>query len=148
VDPGGDGPGWRGVARPPDPAGAGELRGRLDAASHASRADTEFTYGWRTPMAFEIPPYPVPGNVMDAFIDQVSARDSAWQDHAGDAAGSVEVTLDGRPVALRPDGRFRLRRFPCGGRLEARDGAGGLTAVRLRCRAAAAADRAPRPGSG
>jgi hyaluronoglucosaminidase len=144
----GDGPAWRGQALPPDTARAGELRGRLDVAAQASRVDTEFTYGWRTPMAFEIPPYPVPGNVMDAFIDQVSSRDSAWRDQADEAAASVAVTLDGRPIQLGPDGTFRLPRFPCGSRLEARDGAGGLTAVRLRCRAAGAAGRAPRPGSG
>ena len=148
VDPGGDGPTWRGHALPPDPARAGELRGRLDAAAHDSQLDTEFTYGWRTPMAFESPPYPVPGNVMDDFIDQVFTRDSAWQGDADEAAASVNVTLDGHPVTLDPDGNFRLRRFPCGGRLEARDGAGGLTAVRLRCRATAAAGHGPRPGSG
>ncbi len=134
VDPGGDGPSWRGLALAPDRDRAGALRERADAAAQDSQLDTEFTYGWRTPMAFEIPPYPVPGNVMDAFVDQISARDAAWQDQADEAAASVEVTLDRRPVTVADDGKFHIRRFPCGSRLVARDGAGGLTSVRLRCR--------------
>ncbi len=142
------GGGLRGHAAPPDPARAAELRSRADAAASDAELDTEFTYGWRTPMAFEIPPYPVPGNVMDAFLDRVAERDSAWQAHADEAATSVEVTLDGRPVPLDADGGFRLKRIPCGGRLVARDGAGGLTALRIRCRSVAATGRAPRQGSG
>ena len=127
------GGGVRGRALPPDPARAEELRRQADAAASAAELDTEFTYGWRTPVAFEIPPYPVPGNVMDAFIDRVAARDSAWQAHADEAAASVELTLDGRRVPLDPGGGFRLRRSNCG-RLVARDGAGGLTTLRVRCR--------------
>jgi hyaluronoglucosaminidase len=128
------GGGLRGRALPPDPAHAEALRGQADAAASAAELDTEFTYGWRTPLAFEIPPYPVPGNVMDAFIDRVEERDSAWRGHAGEAAASVELTLDGRPVRLNPDGGFRIERDACG-RLVARDGAGGLTALPIRCRA-------------
>jgi hypothetical protein len=122
-----------GTALPPDPARAADLRQAADAAASNAAVDSEFTYGWRTPLAFEIPPYPVPGNVMDAFIDAVSERDSAWQSRAGEAAASVEVTLDGEPVPLHPDGGFRLAPAACG-RLVARDGAGGLTALRVRCR--------------
>ncbi len=140
--------GSRGRTLPPDPAAAAELREQADAAASNAEVDTEFTYGWRTPLAFEIPPYPVPGNVMDAFLDEVAARDSAWQAHANEAAASVEVTLDGRPIAVDPSGHFVLRRVPCGARLVARDGAGGLTALRLRCRGVAAAAPGPRPGTG
>ena len=142
---GGGSGGWSGTALPPDPERAAELRQRADAAATTARVDSEFTYGWRTPLAFEIPPYPVPGNVMEAFIDQVAARDSAWQSRADEAAAAVTVTLDGRPIPVDSDGSFRVRRIPCRGRLVARDGAGGLTVLRFRCHLAAAGAPRPRP---
>ncbi len=122
-----------GKAIPPDPDAAAALRSELDSARTTARAETEFTYGWRTPFAFEVPPYPVPRNVMDAFLDQVQSLDDAWQGEA--AAASVELTLDGEPVALAEDGSFRVEDPACGQRLVAVDGAGGRTAKRLRgCR--------------
>ena len=122
--------GLSGRAAPPDPSAAAELRSELDAARTEARAETEFTYGWRTSLAFEIPPYPVPRNVMDAFLDRVQALDDGWQGEA--AAESVEVTLDGEPVPLDENGGFELRGWACGRRLVAIDGAGGRTALRTR----------------
>ncbi|MEA2398225.1 MAG: hypothetical protein QOK25_1781, partial [Thermoleophilaceae bacterium] len=91
-----------------------------------------FVYGWRTPYAFEVPPYPVPGNVMDAYLDQVDSLDSAWQQHASTAASGVTVKVGGRPVRLTPSGAFRLGRgSACGRLLVATDGAGGRSARRL-----------------
>ncbi len=121
----------RGSAAAPDPDRAAELRGDLDEAAAAAALDSEFTYGWRTPAAFEIPPYAVPGNVMDAFVDRVKALDDGWRARANEASSSVAVTLDGRPVTLE-GGDFVLSRQACG-RLVATDGAGGRTAIRVRC---------------
>ena len=125
--------GFAGQALPPDPAAARALRSELDSARTDARAETEFTYGWRTPFAFEIPPYPVPRNVMDAFLDRVQALDDAWSGEA--AAASVEVSVGGEGVALGEDGSFELPPSACGERLLAIDGTGGRTALRLRgCR--------------
>jgi hypothetical protein len=123
-----------GSARPPDPERAAELRSEFGERGDASRQDRRFVYGWRTPYAFEIPPYPVPPNVMNVYLDEVEALDSAWQPRAGDAAASVTVTAGGRRVKLSPSGAFRLSRSACGRLLVATDGAGGLTARRVpRC---------------
>jgi hyaluronoglucosaminidase len=124
--------GWLGAAHPPDPDRAAALRSRFSSEGDASRRSRYFTYGWRTPYAFEIPPYPVPENVMDVYLDAVEARDGDWQPRAGNAASRVTLTLDGKRVALSRSGAFRLaRRAACGRLLVATDGAGGRTAVRL-----------------
>jgi hypothetical protein len=123
--------GYLGSAHPPDPDRAAAVRSRFSAEDDASRRSRYFTYGWRTPYAFEIPPYPVPPNVMNTFLDEVAARDSAWQGRAGDAARRVRVTVGSRRVRLSPSGAFRLRRRACGRRVVATDGAGGRTAQRL-----------------
>jgi hypothetical protein len=123
--------GYLGSAHPPDPDQAAAIRSRFSAAGDASRRNRYFTYGWRTPYAFEIPPYPVPPNVMDTFLDEVSARDSAWQGRAGDAAKRVRVTVGGRRVRLSPSGAFRLGTRACGRLVVATDGAGGRAAQRL-----------------
>ena len=72
------GAGFRGKATPPDPNAAAALRARLAAADQTARAASEFLYGWRTPFAFEIPPYPVPPNAMDVFVDAARSDDSSW----------------------------------------------------------------------
>jgi hyaluronoglucosaminidase len=131
---GAPGGGARGRAAPPDPEAASSLRSQVSAATTAARADSEWTYGWRTSVAFEIPPYAVPGNVADDFADAALSRDAAWLPGAGDAAASVSVDLDGEPVSLDSSGRFRLPPGSCGGRLVATDGAGGETVRRVRCR--------------
>ncbi|HEX8066786.1 MAG TPA: beta-N-acetylglucosaminidase domain-containing protein [Thermoleophilaceae bacterium] len=125
-----------GVALPPDRARAGELRSAYRALDDASRRDDRFVYGWRTPYAFEIPPYPVPPNAMNAYLDAVGALDAAWQERADRAAaGPVAVTAGGRAVPVRASGGFRLRRADCGRLVVATDGAGGRTARRApRCR--------------
>lgn len=125
--------GFRGRAAPPDPSRAAELRGEMSEAERESELDDEFTYGWRTPFAFEIPPYPVPENVMSVYLERVRALDEAWQPRSERAASSVEVSLDGEPVPVQEDGTFRLPRGACGGRLVAIDGAGGKTAVPAPC---------------
>lgn len=123
-----------GSARPPDPSRAAELRSEFSQRGDASRQDRRFVYGWRTPYAFEIPPYPVPPNVMNAYLDKVEALDSAWQQRADEASASVTVTAGGRRVKLSPSGAFRLSRRFCGRRVVATDGAGGRTALRVpRC---------------
>jgi hypothetical protein len=73
---------------------------------------------------------------MNTYDDAVSARDSAWQDHADQAASKVTVTLGGRRVRLAKSGGFSIGRHAgCGRLLVATDGAGGRTGVRLpRCR--------------
>jgi hypothetical protein len=124
--------GFAGSAAPPDPAAAGDTRGAFQGALAKARLSPRFTYGWRGGMAFDIPPYAVPPNVMDTFADAVDQLDAAWQPNAPAAAGEVHVTLDGRPVALDPDGRFTLPPSGRGGLLVATDGAGGATGVRLR----------------
>lgn len=125
--------GYRGRAAPPSPSRAADLRSRLETADARADADTRFTYGWRTPVAFEIPPYAVPRNVMDEFVDAVRDRDDAWHSRAAAAASMVRVTLDGRPIDLDSDGRFRLPASACGGHLVATDGAGGRTARSVPC---------------
>jgi hypothetical protein len=69
--------------------------------------------------------------VMDTFLDEVGARDSAWQDRASEAAARVSVTVGGRRVRLSPSGAFRLGRRACGRLVVATDGAGGRAAQRL-----------------
>jgi hyaluronoglucosaminidase len=129
--------GFAGRAAPPDPAAAARLRAEAQAARTAFETDRRFTYGWRLPYAFDVPPYEVPRNVMSAFLDEVRERDAAWAPAAATAASEVTLRLDGRRVPLSGEGGFNLPRSACGGLLEARDGAGGRTAVRLaRCRAA------------
>jgi hyaluronoglucosaminidase len=125
------GSGYLGSAHPPDPDRAAGIRSRFQAADEASRRSRYFTYGWRTPYAFEIPPYPVPPNVMNTFLDEVASRDSAWQDRAGQAASRVRVTVAGRRVRLSRSGAFRLGRRACGRLVVALDGAGGRSAQRL-----------------
>ncbi len=127
------GGGYGGRAAPPDPAAAADLRARLAMADQRARAASEFVYGWRTPFAFEIPPYPVPGNAMNAFVDAARSEDSGWLPSAPLAAGSVRVSLAGKPVPLDDSGRFRLRLTACGKRLVATDGAGGATALTPPC---------------
>jgi hyaluronoglucosaminidase len=127
--------GFRGRAQPPDPERAAELRSRYGEASREWEGSTRFVYGWRGGVAFEVPPYAVPRNLMDEFMDAVEELDRGWLQRSEQAASAVTVTLDGRPVRLRPGGAFRLRRSACGRTLVATDGAGGATAVRLaRCR--------------
>ncbi len=125
--------GYRGVAMPPDPAAAAALRLRLTVADQTARASSEFMYGWRTPLAFDIPPYPVPDNAMDTFVDATRAEDGSWAPSGSLAASSVDVTLAGRPVALDASGRFRLPRTACGKELVATDGAGGTTGLAVSC---------------
>jgi hypothetical protein len=123
--------GYLGSAHPPDPDRAATIRSRFQSADDASRRNRYFTYGWRTPYAFEVPPYPVPPNVMDTFLDQVGGRDSTWQGRAEEAASRVRVTVGGRRVRLSPSGAFRLRLRACGRLVLAVDGAGGRAAQRL-----------------
>ena len=123
--------GLHGVVAAPDAARASELRSALDAAGLEARLDTEFTYGWRLGVAFEFPPYAVPGNVMDAFVDTVRSLDAGWD--GGRASSAVSLDLAGNPVTVAPDGSFRLIGSACGKRLVATDGTGGATALRLRC---------------
>jgi hyaluronoglucosaminidase len=122
--------GYAGTAVAPDPGEAAGLRAELDSARTTARAETEFTYGWRTPLAFEIPPYPVPRNVMDVFLDRVQALDDSWP--GDEAAAGVELALAGEPVHLGAGGEFELPPSACGERLVATDGAGGRTALTLR----------------
>ncbi len=121
--------GYRGLAAPPDPAAAAALRSDLAVADQNARASSEFVYGWRTPFAFDIPPYPVPGNAMDAFVDAARDDDASWVPSESLAASSVRVALAGKPVALDGSGRFRLRGTACGKRLIATDGDGGTTGL-------------------
>jgi hyaluronoglucosaminidase len=123
--------GYLGSAHPPDPGRAAAIRSRFQSEGDASRRSRYFTYGWRTPYAFEVPPYPVPPNVMNTFLDEVAARDSAWQGRADEASSRVRVTVDGRRVRLSPSGAFRLRRRACGRLVVATDGAGGRVGQRL-----------------
>ncbi|TMM09370.1 MAG: hypothetical protein E6G00_10515 [Actinobacteria bacterium] len=127
--------GWLGSARPPDPARASAVRSSYQSERDTEQHDRYFVYGWRTPYAFEVPPYPVPANVMNVFTDRVDALDSSWQDRADAAASSVIVTVRGRRVRLSRRGAFRLGRRACGALVVATDGAGGRTGLRLgRCR--------------
>jgi hypothetical protein len=127
--------GFRGAARPPDPDRAAELRSSYGDASRSWETSTRFAYGWRGGVAFEVPPYAAPRNLMDEFEDSVEELDRSWLPQSEQAAGKVTVTLDGRAVALRPDGSFALSRAACGRTLVATDGAGGSIALHLRaCR--------------
>ncbi len=123
--------GFLGSAHPPDPARASALRSRYQSSRDAEKRDRYFVYGWRTPDAFEVPPYPVPPNVMNVFTDRIDALDSSWQNRSGQAARSVAVTLGGRRVHLSRKGAFRLGRRVCGRLLVATDGAGGRTGFRI-----------------
>jgi hyaluronoglucosaminidase len=123
--------GWSGRAAAPDAAGAEALRSEYEAGKQTWETSRRFTYGWRTPVAFEVPPYPVPRNVMDVWFDEVDSLDAAWRPHADEAAGSVALDLAGRAVRLRGGGRFTLPKAACGKRLTATDGAGGRTGLRL-----------------
>ena len=126
--------GFLGSAHPPDPARASSLRSRYQSSRDVEKRDRYFVYGWRTQYAFEVPPYPVPPNVMNVFTDRVDALDSSWQDRADQASSSVKVTIGGRRVRLSRKGAFRLGRRACGRMLVATDGAGGRTAFRIpRC---------------
>jgi hyaluronoglucosaminidase len=123
--------GYDGLVRRPDPAAASGLRDLLQRQALSARLSPRFTYGWRLGIAIELPPYPVPGNVMDAFLDRATALDRAWQAHADEAAARVTLTLDGAPIEVSPGGRFVLERSACGHELAATDGAGGRTTLRL-----------------
>jgi len=126
---------FTGSAHPPDPNRAAAIRSRFQSEGDASRRSRYFVYGWRTPYAFEIPPYPVPPNTMNTYLDAVGARDSSWQDRADQAASRVVVTVGRRRVRLSRSGQFEVRRRSgCGHLVVATDGAGGRTALRLpRC---------------
>ncbi len=125
------GGGAEGEVTSPDPARAAELRTAFRRAVDEFRGNSRFAYGWRGGTAFDIPPYPVPGNVMDAFDGAVDELDRAWTPRSADAAREVRLTLDGRPVPLDETGRFSLGRGACDGELEAVDGSAGRTAVVL-----------------
>ena len=126
---------FHGVARPPDPGRASGLRSAYQSQRDTEKRDRYFVYGWRTPYAFEIPPYPVPPNTMNVFTDRIDALDSDWQGRADAASSSVRVTVGGRPVRLTASGTFGFGRRGCGKLVVATDGAGGRTAIRLRpCR--------------
>ena len=127
--------GFTGRATPPDPARADALRETYRAGVSATKAQRRFVYGWRGGTAFEVPPYAVPENLMDAYFTRVDELDAAWQQRAERAAASVTVKLNGRAVKLAGDGRFTLGRRACGRTLIATDGAGEATAKRVpRCR--------------
>jgi hypothetical protein len=124
-----------GTVRPPDPQRADELRTRFHDGVTAMRTSRRFTYGWRGGTAFDIPPYPVPPNVMDTYTDDVDGRDSDWQGRSEQAWRSVVLTLAGHRVRVEATGRFRLPRTACGKPLVAQDGAGGRSGQVLpRCR--------------
>ena len=124
-----------GRAAPPDPSRAAALRDPYQQESDAMRRNPRFVYGWKLSQAFEVPPYPVPPNVMTTFYDAVDALDSDWQGHADRAAASIRVLLDGRELPLARDGSFSLPASACGQVVEAVDGAGGRTDARVpRCR--------------
>ncbi len=128
------GAGAEGEVGPPDPARAADLRAAFSQAVDEFRGNSRFAYGWRGGTAFDIPPYPVPGNVMDAFDDAVDELDRAWVPRSAEAAREVRLTLDGRPVPTDDAGRFSLGPQACNGELEAVDGSGGRTALLLeRC---------------
>jgi hypothetical protein len=135
-----NGRGFKAAFHAPEPELASQIRNELDAAATDATLDTEFTYGWRLPIAFEIPPYAVPGNVMDSFIGAVQALDRTWREEAERAASAISLTLDGQPVPFRAQGpaivggSVRLPSSACGGWLVATDGAGNRTGRRLpRC---------------
>lgn len=130
------GGGFRGRALPPSPERADALRSDFAAARRDWEDSTRFVYGWRGGVAFEIPPYSVPPNLMDTYVDAVDSLDQAWQPRSSQAAGSVTVVVRGagrneRPVSLAPNGSFALPRAACGRTVVATDGAGGVTATRV-----------------
>jgi hypothetical protein len=122
--------GFAGRAAPPDPTAAASARTALGGPEAAFRGDTRFTFGYRG-VVFDIPPVQAPPNKMDGFLDTVHQLDAGWQPQAGAAASSVRLQLEGRPVALAANGSFRLPRSAHGKLLEAIDGAGGRTALRV-----------------
>lgn len=115
---------------PPSPELAARARQELIRARLAFDTDPRFTYGWRTPVAIELPPYPVGPNAMGAYIDAALARDLRWLPLAPRAAAGVDVTVNGRPRVSEPGGTIRVR---CGDRVAAVDRAGGRTAERIPC---------------
>ena len=117
--------GIAGTARAPDPERASQIRSRYGSAKNDAKTNPRFVYGWRGGTAFDVPPYPVPPNVMDTYFDRVDKLDQGWDGEA--AASGVTVALDGRPVALAADGGFRLPRSACGHMLVATDSAGERT---------------------
>lgn len=125
--------GFRGLVAAPDPDRASQRRAALNARDAAMQSDPHNTYGYRGAL-FDVPPTPAPPNAMDAFVDQVRQLDADWQTTSALAATSVRLTLEGRPVEVGPDGRFRLGSRAAGGLLEATDGSGGQTAIRLPAR--------------
>lgn len=123
---------FRGSVFAPDPAHADAIRHDYGERKDEFERSVRFVYGWRGGTAFEVPPYAVPRNVMDVYLDAVDELDSGWD--GGRASRSVRLELDGRAVRLGPRGSFRLKRRACGLRLVATDAAGGATARRLpRC---------------
>lgn len=122
--------GFAGRAAPPDPVAAGTHRQAMESDYGAMLADPRQVYGYRG-FVFDIPPIPAPPNKMGLFLDQVRALDRAWLPTATRASARVRLLLDGRPVAIGRDGRFELAPGAAGHRLEAVDGAGGRTALRL-----------------
>lgn len=139
--------GFTGRAAPPDPDRAAAIRSRYTEQKNESRANPRFTYGWRSGVAFDVPPRTAPANTMQVFFDRVDELDRSWLPLARDAASEVSLTLDGRAVPLGTAGRFRLARSACGGVLVVTDGAGGRTTLRLpRCQRRGAAPRGGRRG--
>ena len=118
-----------GRVTPADPAAAARLRFRLLSHERAMRSDPHDTYGHRAG-AVDVPPVKPPPNVMDVFVDRVQAIDSGWRTRSS-RARSLTLRVEGRRVAVRRDGSFRLPVADCGRMLEAVDGSGGRTAVRL-----------------
>jgi hypothetical protein len=141
IQPGGS---FAGRAAAPDPGQAQSWRAALARDDSAMLADPHEAYGYRV-FVFDVPPYPAPPNKMDAFVQSVQSVDQAWAPTASRAASSVQVTLDGHEVSLDNAGRFRLPRGAAGRVLEAIDGAGGRTDLRVLARGAASS-AGPGPG--
>jgi len=139
TQPGGS---FAGRAAPPDPGQAQSWRAALARDDSAMLADPHETYGYRA-FVFDVPPIPAPPNKMDAFVQAVQSLDRAWLPAASRAAASVRVTLDGRDVALDATGAFVLPRSAAGRVLEAIDGAGGRTDLRVPTRGGTASSAGP-----
>jgi beta-N-acetylglucosaminidase-like protein len=135
------GGGFAGRATPPDPGAADALRGELERRDRDNRTSTRFVFGYRRPATVDTPPTPLPPNTMDTFVDRVRSLDAGFAAGAEQAAASVALTLNGRPVALGDDGRFTLAAVAAGGTLTATDGAGGRTTVLVPAAARSAAGR-------
>jgi hypothetical protein len=120
---------FAGVATPPDPGAADALRGELERRDRDNRTSTRFVFGFRRPATADTPPTPLPPNTMDTFVDRVRSLDAGFVAGAEQAASSVTLTLNDRPVALGAGGRFTLAAGAAGGTLTATDGAGGRTTV-------------------